>query len=333
MRFGVPPVVTFVESGPADVKIDVAIMGDGYTESELPKFAADVQRAVDALLAVTPFSDRPHAFNLYRVDVISRGSGADHLKKGDGRYGLSVKNDVNVQIASRKAPACDFRIVIVNDGLSGGAAKTYLNTATTYNGPDMTSIVPHEMGHTVGLLADEYWFSGWRYSGPELPEVNATINNDPATVKWARHLGIEGIGILEGCHYVQYGIYRPHNACRMRCSGGCEFCRVCREDGLLPRMNLYAPPLQRLAVVPASEGGSLGGSFTVRVGGVLDLDDLSRYANGNTYWNLGAAWTSGDPAVATVDADGVVRGVAVGTTSVTAEREGVVGTVQVQVVP
>ena len=52
------------------------ILGDGYTEAELPKFHADVKRLVDQLFATEPFKSRKDDFNV-RADrpAVARESG------------------------------------------------------------------------------------------------------------------------------------------------------------------------------------------------------------------------------------------------------------------
>src|SRR5215203_5258191 len=46
---------TLFENGPAERKVDLLVLSDGYTQAEMPKFHADVKRLTGALFAQEPF--------------------------------------------------------------------------------------------------------------------------------------------------------------------------------------------------------------------------------------------------------------------------------------
>jgi trimeric autotransporter adhesin len=72
---------------------------------------------------------------------------------------------------------------------------------------------------------------------------------------------------------------------------------------------------------------------TVQVGLTITLSAVLRDALGNVLGDRQVDWASVTPAVATVDAAGIVTGVAPGTTTVTATVEGKVGSTTVTVIP
>src|SRR6185295_6089713 len=76
------PVVAIRQNGPPDNRIGVAILGDGYTQSEQLKYATDVDLMVKAVFDQSPYSTYASYFNVYRVDVVSNESGADHPERG-----------------------------------------------------------------------------------------------------------------------------------------------------------------------------------------------------------------------------------------------------------
>lgn len=82
-----------------------------------------------------------------------------------------------------------------------------------------------------------------------------------------------------------------------------------------------APTLASIQISPASP--SLG------IGAALDLQATGRYSDGTSTspFDAQVSWTSSAPAVATVDGNGVVTGVAAGTATITAAKGGVQGTV------
>src|SRR5215831_14213148 len=68
-----------IDHGPPFERWNLVVMGDGYTEDEQAKFQADVDAFVQKLFDSAPFSalDIELAVNIWRVDVISKESGAD----------------------------------------------------------------------------------------------------------------------------------------------------------------------------------------------------------------------------------------------------------------
>ena len=99
-------------------------------------------------------------------------------------------------------------------------------------------VVAHEMGHNVGLLADEYTEYQETYRGSETAARNVTLLNDPRTIPW-RHLipagkeipsvpGSSGVGLFEGARYYTGGVYRPTEYCMM--VSGNRYCPVCTVE-------------------------------------------------------------------------------------------------------
>jgi IgA Peptidase M64 len=66
-----------VDHGPDSSRYTIAILGDGYQASELPKYHADVQAFVDTIFNTAPYTDVWCGINIYRIDVASTESGAD----------------------------------------------------------------------------------------------------------------------------------------------------------------------------------------------------------------------------------------------------------------
>lgn len=73
------------------------------------------------------------------------------------------------------------------------------------------------------------------------------------------------------------------------------------------------------------------GTATVAVAGTTALDVTWNPADMSLKDSGGVTWASSDEAIATVDTDGVVTGVAAGTVIITAEVRGVVGSLEVEV--
>ena len=62
-------------TGPAAQRLNLIVMGDGYTEAEQDKFRADVDRNLNVMWSVEPFSAYRNYINVYALEIISGESG------------------------------------------------------------------------------------------------------------------------------------------------------------------------------------------------------------------------------------------------------------------
>jgi hypothetical protein len=70
------------KNGPPADKVDLLILGDGYTAAERPKFEADAKRLVGYLFATSPFKERRRAFNVWGLCPPARESGVSRPSTG-----------------------------------------------------------------------------------------------------------------------------------------------------------------------------------------------------------------------------------------------------------
>ena len=70
------------ENGPRSEKVDLLVLGDGYSAKELSAYREDVKRVINALFAYAPFSDRREDFNVWAIDVASQRSGVSQPRAG-----------------------------------------------------------------------------------------------------------------------------------------------------------------------------------------------------------------------------------------------------------
>jgi hypothetical protein len=192
-------------SGPSPQKVDLLVLGDGYTQADMKKFEADVRRLTEHLFAVSPFKERADDFNVWALAVptqeagISRPStGVHHASAlgtrydifGSERYVLTLDNRALRDIA-QYAPYEFIEILVNNDTYGGGGIFGQFSTAAAGN--DWADyLFVHEFGHHFAGLADEYYTSPVAYqsSGARMEpwEPNVTALRDPANVKWKRHV-------------------------------------------------------------------------------------------------------------------------------------------------
>jgi len=79
------PATTIWYTGDPNNRVDIAVVGDGYTAGELGAYAAHVNQLIGAIGAQQPFHEYAYYFNVHRVDLASPESGADHPEYGSYR--------------------------------------------------------------------------------------------------------------------------------------------------------------------------------------------------------------------------------------------------------
>jgi IgA peptidase M64 len=241
--------VTLLDNGLRDSHIDIVFVGDGYTVDELDDYRATVDSAVEQLFEVEPFKTYKHLFNIHRVDVISNESGIDNdpsrgierdTALGMGFWCNNIQRAVCSDVLVTRAIAetyfeADQIVAIGNSPNRGGAASIGQNIAHVTSRPSsLAEVMIHELGHSLGRLADEYSTGGpANYPFPEPNEPNvSTLEIDEIVetqTKWFRWAGetfpeFDGlVGTFEGAHYSRFGIFRPSNRSRMRSSLSTQF--------------------------------------------------------------------------------------------------------------
>ena len=229
----------------ADNRVDLVFVGDGYTASEMGQYASDVANVTSNFFSYEPFIAYEPYFRITRVDVVSAESGVDNdptqgvlrdtaLDMGYWCSGIERLLCVNTgkaynAIAAAGVPDVDQVLALSNSSKYGGAgySGSNLGTAAGQNG-SAVEIAIHEMGHSLGNLADEYTYGGPQvYAGREPGAANSSIYDSAAQAaqqrKWHRWLGASSdprfddpIGTYEGASYSELGIYRPSNNSMMR---------------------------------------------------------------------------------------------------------------------
>ena len=192
-------------SGPSENKVDLLILGDGYTAAEMGKFEQTARRLADYLFTVSPFKERANDFNVWGMAVptgesgISRPSTKIHHASslgtrydifGSERYVLTTDNRALRDIA-QYAPYEFIEILVNNDTYGGGGIYGQFSTAAANN--DWANyLFVHEFGHHFAGLADEYYTSPVAYAtgGARMEpwEPNVTALLDPAKLKWKKHV-------------------------------------------------------------------------------------------------------------------------------------------------
>jgi len=182
--------------------LDLVFVAEGYTAAAREKFRADVDRMTKTLSATEPYRsymgrisiraihrpspeksmDEPRQRS-YRKTVLDAGFNAFDLD----RYMLIEQNHRLHEIAAQVP--YDALIVLVDSPRYGGGSIAFDYCVTTVDNARSPEVFLHELGHSFGGLADEYYASEVAYNdfypkGVEPLEPNITALLDPANVKW-----------------------------------------------------------------------------------------------------------------------------------------------------
>jgi hypothetical protein len=248
-----------VLNGEPHRRVDLALLGDGYTAGEREKFLGDCAHVIADFFDVEPFRSMRGSFNVRAVYVPSVESGIDEPSKGiyrDTAFGLSfdtfgserycMTEEVWAVHDALTGLPHDAVLIMGNSSRYGGGAIYNLYTAFTSDNEYGDYLCVHEFGHGFAGLADEYYSSEVSYNefyprGREPWEPNITALLDAGALKWG-DLVEEGtpiptpadatrfggvVGVFEGAGYAAKGLYRPSLDCKMFSKGNREFCRVC----------------------------------------------------------------------------------------------------------
>lgn len=186
--------------GNYESRIDVAIIGDGYSARDQQKFHSDALRAVTAIMNHEPFKSMENRFNFIAVSSISRDSGVS-IPHADKWKDTSFSSHYDTFYSKRYLTTSSMRslyhqlagipfehiIVLANTGEYGGGGIYNSLVIASSDHPTFEVVLVHEFGHGFGGLADEYYYddeySLMYPSGVEPWEPNITTLTDFGS-KW-----------------------------------------------------------------------------------------------------------------------------------------------------
>jgi len=189
------------ENGPASAKVDIVILGDGYTKAEMTKFKNDAKRLSVALMMQEPFKSNTKNINIRAIETPSEVSGVCKPHPGvykrtalsvqygafdSERYALTFDNRTVRNVASQVP--YDFMVILINERTYGGGGIYNLYTTVSADNKFAEYIMIHELGHHIAGLADEYYTSSVSYEAADIKlepwESNITAMLDKKNLKW-----------------------------------------------------------------------------------------------------------------------------------------------------
>jgi hypothetical protein len=195
-------VFEIVKNGDSHHKVDLAFVAEGYRAEEESEFLSDLNRFAEVLFNQEPFKSHKERFNLFGVFKPSADSGCDEPRHGvfrntilnasfnslgSERYLLTEDNRSLRGVASHVP--YDALIIMVNHKRYGGGGIYNFYCVFTVDNQWSNYVLIHELGHSFGGLADEYYTSSVAYNefyprGIDPVEPNITALLDPKHLKW-----------------------------------------------------------------------------------------------------------------------------------------------------
>lgn len=193
---------TVMYNGPPAERVDLLMIGEGYTAAESTKFQMDMKRLLAKLFDTEPFKSRKKDFNVRALQMPSEKSGVHRPRTRDDRR-TAISTEYNIFDSERyvltfdnralrdaaSAAPYDFLEILVNEKQYGGGGVFNDQATVSVDSGFAEYVFVHEFGHHFAALADEYYTSPVSYQTgatehPEPWEVNVTALHDPAKLKW-----------------------------------------------------------------------------------------------------------------------------------------------------
>ncbi len=231
-------------------KFDVAFVMQGFDDDTI-YYNSICRRMTEVLFGKEPFASHRDDFNLY---FVKGDAGAEYNTFGADRYAMTFKVWQLYDVLG--TTPCDHIIIVLNNEKYGGGAIYNFYSVTSLH-KMAENVLPHELGHGIGGLADEYVDEDLSYADlhrttyePLEPNITNLVD---FRSKWQSLLP-EGtpvptpdnenilrtengpLGVYEGAGYSSKGVYRPVMHCMMR--DYAPFCPVCSKR-LEEVMGLY----------------------------------------------------------------------------------------------
>ncbi|MFB6351226.1 MAG: M64 family metallopeptidase, partial [Bradymonadaceae bacterium] len=214
-------VETLSRTGPPEDRIDVAILGDGYTADQRSDFRGDARAIVDRFQSTKPFDQHSDMLNFHTVWTPSSESGAGYdcrrrakpecnrFRETVYRYTFVIsalidKFDLDLPAAASRVAMplaiakmaevaalarYDEILMVSNTTRRSGFAGIYAGVLTAFDDREKyPDVAVHEFGHSFGVLGDEYFNRGdpCLENTPRVP-LPANIGAEPnrESIKWS----------------------------------------------------------------------------------------------------------------------------------------------------
>ncbi|MBO4645240.1 MAG: hypothetical protein J5642_01860 [Bacteroidales bacterium] len=252
-------VMTLHRGGKPEECLDILLIPDGYTKEESVKMQSDLKRFSSYIMDCSPYRENAERVNIRAIKGYSKESGITDPNNNVyrntllgctynvtdvDRY-LMCLNVWKMNDIADDAPY-DAIIIITNSTKYGGGGIYNFYATVCSAAPEANFVIVHEMGHSIGGLADEYYTSEVGVTDyyptdvePVEPNLTTLVDfgskwksmldpNTPVPTPATSHYK-ETLGVYEGGGYQAEGVYRPWQHCTMKEIIYNNFCPVCTK--------------------------------------------------------------------------------------------------------
>lgn len=240
----VTPYITLQQAADTSRCIHVAYVAEGYRQEEMDTFLEDCRIAMESLFSHEPFKEKQDRFNMIAVMSPSEESGTSWPAKGiwkntvlgshfDTFYSDRYLTTLHLKKLHDVLAGTPYEhiIILVNTDHYGGGGIYNSYNLTYAHGDRFRPVVVHEFGHSFGGLGDEYPYGNddpMYFPDTEPWEPNLTTKCNFSS-KWENLVKEGKAGLVEGGGYLEKGVWRGFENCRMRTNEEPEFCLVCKQ--------------------------------------------------------------------------------------------------------
>ena len=202
--------------------IHIAFVAEGYTADEMDHYLDDCQRAIGSLFNHEPFRSMQDRFHIIALKSVSEDSGTSEPSKGI------------------------WRSTALDSHFDTFYSDRYLTTLHLKRLHDVLAGTPYE--HIIILVNTNHYGGGGIYNSYNLSYTGEkNFHDDPmyfpdtepwepnlttkatGVVKWDNLIQEGKAGLIEGGGYLEKGVWRGCENCRMRTNEEPEFCPVCQQ--------------------------------------------------------------------------------------------------------
>src|SRR5436190_20041634 len=134
-----PSMQVILTNGPSSNRLNIVVLSEGYTSTQLTQFLVDSTNAINTLLSHQPYQEYRNYINAFAIKVASNQSGSDHpsyplFKDTYFNSTYDAAADLLITIPTNGTgqgrvdallqtfmPKCHLSILLVNDTVSGGS--------------------------------------------------------------------------------------------------------------------------------------------------------------------------------------------------------------------
>lgn len=262
------PIYEVMIHGDAASKVDIVIIPDGFTASEMEHFKQSATTFAESLFQFEPFKSHRNRFNIRAVLAPSLESGvaipaediwpetvlsSNFYTFDSERYCMTTAHHRLRDLAGM-VPYDQIYILTNTKKYGGGGIYNFYCLSSAANSAS-AKIIVHEFGHGFAGLADEYYDNSTSYESfyntavePWEPNITTLVHFD---AKWVSLLAEETpvptpdtdewegkTGVYEGGGYMAKGVYRPSRDCLMHTFKKDVFCAACSK-AIVDRIDFY----------------------------------------------------------------------------------------------